>query len=48
LLEFFSDSESHPRRTADGKPYISAETHEMVTNLGAQLKIFEQLFQEQW
>jgi hypothetical protein len=48
MLEFFSDSESHPRRTADGKPYISAETQEMVKNLGAQLIIFEQLFQEQW
>ncbi len=47
-MAFFSDSESHPRRTADGKPYISAETQEMLKTLSVQLVVFEQLFQEQW
>jgi hypothetical protein len=48
LVAFFSDSESHPRRSADGKPHITEETKEMIANMGEQLRIFEDLFLESW
>ena len=48
LLEFFSDTDSHPRRMVDGKPHLSAETQEMVKRIGEQLKIFEDMFLETW
>lgn len=47
-MAFFSDSESHPRRSADGKPHITEETKEMIANIGEQLRIFEDLFLESW
>jgi hypothetical protein len=48
LISFFSDSDSHPRRSADGKPHINAETKEMIANMSEQLKTFEEMFQESW
>ena len=48
LLEFFTDSDSHPRRTADGSKHISADTQEMISNIRVQVKFFEEMFFESW
>ena len=49
LLDFFTDSDSNPRRMrADGSKHISADTQELISNIGAQLKIFEEMFLESW
>jgi hypothetical protein len=48
IIAFFSDNDSHPRRSADGKPHITAETKEMIANIGKQLKVFEDMFLESW
>jgi hypothetical protein len=49
LLDFFTDSDSNPRRMrADGSKHLSADTQELISNIGAQLRIFEEMFLESW
>ncbi len=48
LFEFFTDSDSHPRRMTDGKPHFTAETQEMLKRISEQTKIFEDMFLDTW